>query len=101
MLSREFIKEMEKRLLEEKNRLEQELFVLHSHTELGSGQDENAEEIEMDEVNQNLIMRIKKDLAKIDKALGKIKDGSYGTDDEGKSISEKRLRVLPWADKTI
>ena len=38
---------------------------------------------------------------KIDKALLKIDNGTYGTDDEGKEISQERLAALPWADKAI
>jgi RNA polymerase-binding transcription factor DksA len=40
-------------------------------------------------------------LEKIENALKKIETGTYGTDSEGKQISEERLRVLPWADKAI
>ncbi|PIR96333.1 MAG: hypothetical protein COT92_01715 [Candidatus Doudnabacteria bacterium CG10_big_fil_rev_8_21_14_0_10_42_18] len=92
---------MKSKLLEEKKRLTEELSGLYAHTELGDGQDENAEEIAVDEVSKNMIFRIKTDLGKIDKALAKIENGSYGVDDEGASIDEKRLRALPWADKAI
>ena len=44
---------------------------------------------------------MKADLVKINKALAKIDDGSYGTDDDGNEISEERLKVLPWADKAL
>ena len=40
-------------------------------------------------------------LQEINSALAKIQNGIYGTDDEGKEISEERLRVLPWADKAL
>jgi RNA polymerase-binding transcription factor DksA len=46
-------------------------------------------------------VRIKSDLAKIEKAFQKIEDGTYGFDEAGKQISEERLKVLPWADKAI
>ena len=48
-----------------------------------------------------MIARMTVDLAKIEKALAKIQAGSFGTDDEGKEISEARLRAMPWADKAI
>jgi DnaK suppressor protein len=63
--------------------------------------DSNAQEIAEDEVNQDVIFTIKKDLEKIEKALAKIEDGTYGLDDEGKEIGMDRLRALPWADKAI
>jgi len=101
MLSQEFVSEMKQKLIEAKEKLEQELSGLSPHTEIGSNPDESAEEIELDEVNQDMIARINQDLAKISKALEKIEAGTYGTDDEGNQISEARLKALPWADKAI
>lgn len=100
-LSQGFIQEMKKRLLKEQARLQQELAGLRMHTEVGTQTDENAEEVELDEVNQNLIGRIKTDLEKISFALRKIEEGTYGIDDQGRSIVKERLEVLPWADKSI
>jgi DnaK suppressor protein len=101
MLSQDFINEMKQRLEQEQQKLRTDLAGLSAHTEVGDDYDENAQEVETDEVSQDLIARIKSDLAKIDKALVKIADGTYGVDDEGKEISEDRLRALPWADKAI
>lgn len=101
MLSQSFIEEMKSALLEKKSALEKELNGLSSHTEMGTDMDDNAQEVEKDEVSQDLITTIKSDLVKIEKALEKIQNGSYGIDDEGKEISEERLKVIPWADKAI
>jgi RNA polymerase-binding transcription factor DksA len=103
MLSQEFIEEMKNKLLEEKERLSGELSESPVHTELGqdAAPDSNAQEVELDDVNADLRFRIQGDLEKIDKALGKIEAGTYGTDDEGAEISEERLRVIPWADQAI
>ncbi len=101
MYSQSFIEEMKQALLANKKKLEQDLAGLQPHTEMGDDEDDNALEVEQDNVNQDLIARIKQDLEKIDKALAKIDDGTYGIDDEGKEISEERLRALPWADKAI
>lgn len=101
MLSPQFIEEMKQKLEQEKSRLEQELRGLTAHTEMGDDYDENAIEVEVDEVNQDLIARLKSDLEKIDQALEKITAGTYGVDSEGQEISEARLRALPWADKAI
>ena len=101
MLSPQFIEEMKRKLEEQKQKLQSDLAGLAPHSEVGDDYDENASEIEMDEVNQDLIARMKSDLVKIDKALVKIADGTYGVDNEGKEISEQRLRAIPWADKAI
>jgi RNA polymerase-binding transcription factor DksA len=101
MLSQDFIAEMKQALEEQKQKLSEELKSLSPHTELGEGYDEKISEAELDEVNHDLIERIKGDLEKIDKALAKVEQGTYGTDDQGKEIGEARLRALPWADKAI
>lgn len=101
MLSQDFIDEMKAKLLAEKDRLEEEMAGLAAHTEIGDSLEDNAEEYPIDSANQDVIARIKGDLSKIEWALHKIEDGTYGTDDEGNEISEERLRVIPWADKAI
>ncbi len=101
MFTPAFIEEMKTKLLQAKSDLENELGGLSAHTEMGNADDENADEVELDIVNEDVMARIKADLVKIEAALIKIESGTYGTDDEGKEISEDRLRVLPWADKSI
>lgn len=101
MLSQEFIEEMKQVLEAKKAELTEELSGLSSHTELGQDLEENAQEVQLDEISQDVIAVLKSDLEKIDVALKKIVDGTYGTDSEGKEISEARLRVIPWADKAI
>jgi RNA polymerase-binding transcription factor DksA len=101
MLSKQFIDEMKAKLLAQQKKLTDDLAGLHEHEELGGDIDSNVQEIEDDEVSQDMISRITADLEKITKALSKIEAGTYGTDDEGKEISEERLSVLPWADKAI
>jgi RNA polymerase-binding transcription factor DksA len=101
MLSQEFINEMKQKLEERKLQLLEDLKGYQPHTEMGTDYDENASEFEVDAANQDMMFRIKDDLEKIDKALGKIEAGTYGVDDEGQEISEERLRVIPWADKAL
>ncbi len=96
-----FIEEMKKALLEKQQALQEELSGIASHTEEGDDLDASAQEVAEDEVNQDVIATIKSDLDKIAKALEKIQAGTYGVDEEGKAISEERLRALPWADKSI
>jgi RNA polymerase-binding transcription factor DksA len=41
-------------------------------------------------------------LAKIDRALAKIEDGTYGLSDiDGRPIPEARLEAMPWAVTTV
>ncbi len=101
-LTPQFLEEMNQALLARKAELEADLAGLSPHTEIGDEYDESATEVQIDEVNQDLIARITADLKKIEVALGRIADGSYGHDiDDNKEISEERLRALPWADKAI
>lgn len=97
----EFIEEMKQRLLEAQARLEADLAGLNKHTELGNEDEDNAAEVAMDEVSGDLHQRIRDDLDKIAKALAKVRAGTYGFDDTGKIIGEKRLRAMPWADTAI
>lgn len=101
MPSTEFAQKMKERLLEEKERLSEELASLSAHTELGDEEDENASEVVLDEVNQDIAATLKADLEKIDKALKKIEEGTYGITEDGKEIPEARLEVLPWADSEV
>ena len=101
MPSQEFVQKMKERLIEEKERLNEELAGLQEHTEMGDEEDENASEVEIDVVNHDIADTIKADLDKIDAALKRIEDGTYGVDAEGKEISESRLEVLPWADTNV
>lgn len=99
MLSQSFIEEMKQALLARQEKLQQDLAPLKPNEHLGDDLDSNAQEVEDDEVSQDMIARFKAEQEKITKALEKIAAGTYGTDDDGKEISEQRLRVIPWADK--
>jgi RNA polymerase-binding transcription factor DksA len=101
MLSQDFIQEMQAKLLQEQETLKNDLAGLSEHSEVGDDLDENATELQIDEVSQNQIERMTTDLAKVEKALQKIEAGTYGTDDDGNEIGEDRLRAIPWADKAI
>lgn len=101
MLSKEFIEEMKARLLAEKEMLSTDISGLSLHNEVGDEEDENATEVQLDEVNADVRARMEQDLAKVEIALAKIDAGTYGTDDDGNEISEDRLRAIPWADKAL
>lgn len=101
MLSNEFIDEMRAKLLKERQRLTTDLKGMSEHTEVGDDYDENATEVQLDDVSRDMRPRLEADLEKIEAALAKIEAGTYGTDDEGNEISEDRLRAIPWADKAL
>ena len=92
---------MKQKLLAQKQKLIDDLADLHTHTEMGDDEEANSDEVNVDEASQDVIAVMKADLEKIDKALVKIANGSYGIGDDGKEIPEERLRALPWADKAI
>lgn len=99
--SAQFIAEMEQGLLDMKAKLEEDLKGLSEHTEMGEDEDDSADESVLDEVNQNLIARIRSDLEKINAALERIAGGTYGIDANGNDIDEGRLRALPWAESNV
>jgi DnaK suppressor protein len=99
MPSQEFIARMKQRLQEEKEKFEAELSGLQAHTEVGDQEDENASEFQNDEVANDIIVQLKSEVTKIDAALKRIEDGTYGKSTvSGEEISEARLEVLPWAE---
>jgi RNA polymerase-binding transcription factor DksA len=101
MLSQDFIEEMKAKLLAEKDRLTADMAGMSEHTEIGRDYDENAQEVELDDVNKDMSGRMQADLQKIENALAKIEAGTYGTADDGREIPEERLRAIPWADQAI
>ncbi len=101
MHSKEFIDRMKERLIEERENLTEELNSLSETTDVGEETDENATAFQIDEVNNDIAETIKADLLKIEKALKKTEDGTYGMTDDGQEISEERLEVLPWADSIV
>ncbi len=98
MHSQEFVQKMKERLLEEKERMQEELESVAHHTEVGDEADENATEVYTDEVNEDIAETLRADLKKIDAALERIEKGSYGMTAEGEMVPESRLEVIPWAD---
>lgn len=101
MHSQEFVQRMKERLLEEKERVAEELEDLSAHTERGDDAEDNIQEMEVDQVNQDIIAQLKADMEKIDLALAKIEKGTYGVTAEGEDIPEARLEVIPWADTNV
>ena len=101
MPSQQFIEEMKAVLLAQKQKLQDDLAGMPVHTEMGDDMEATEDEAEQDFDNQGVRATIEADLKKIETALSKIEQGTYGTDAEGKEISEERLKAIPWADTAI
>lgn len=111
MIDLKIQEELKQKLIEEKKRIEQNL----SKTETGKegtdreyetrfpeierDEEENADEMEMYESNLAADESMKTELKKIDEALSRIENGTYGICSNcQKEIPLERLRAYPQAD---
>ncbi|OGE81794.1 MAG: hypothetical protein A3H72_02865 [Candidatus Doudnabacteria bacterium RIFCSPLOWO2_02_FULL_48_8] len=69
--------------------------------EFGSKEDENASEMTFYETNLAVTQDMEKKLVKVDSALKRIEDGTYGKCVKGDDIEEGRLLAIPEADTCI
>jgi RNA polymerase-binding protein DksA len=104
MLSQEFKNKMQIRLEEEKKSVESEIAKLSAPEE--SMDNPDAEDIAQDAtediVSQSLLSIHRNILEKIDNALYRIKDGTYGRCLLcGAKISETELEKEPWAEHCV
>jgi DnaK suppressor protein len=93
------------RLSEERSRIEKELADIGS-SPAGSDEPEDFGDsgVELDQSGRDGAIRedLKRILAAIDRAEQRLEDGSYGVSVvSGKPIPDKRLEVLPWAERTV
>ncbi len=99
MPSKEFIERMKDQLLDEKEKLAEELAATAEHANLDVDSQDMAQEFDADEVNRDIIIQLKDDIKKIDGALARMESGTYGKCAVGgEEISEARLEAIPWAD---
>jgi DnaK suppressor protein len=64
--------------------------------------EDDAQKLDMLEKEGNLVSRGIERLARVERALGKIDDGTYGFSDiSGKRIPDERLEVMPDAINTV
>ena len=109
-MDKKFLKEMKNRLFQEKKRVEKDLSQIaqksrsirgdyHArYLELGSKEDENAQEVTLYESRFSLEKDLEDILRKINKALEKIEQGDYGICEKcGQKIPEARLKAFPSA----
>jgi len=103
MYSKEFIDKMHGRLLEQKESLELEIKETNPYPEYDTeSSDDIAEKLEADGNNESVIEQLKDELSKVNAALARIENGTYGQTANGDGyISEERLEVLPWAEDSI
>lgn len=111
MIDKKFIKRIEKKLLEKKERLVKDLTRIAkknkavkgdyktSFPEYGRQKEDNAMEIAEYSGNVPVEHRLELDLKEVNESLSKIKKGTYGKCKKCKEqMDEKRLLALPEAD---
>lgn len=112
-LKSEFIQKQKEKLLEEKGRLEEELQSIADPDEknpehykarfedIGDGVDESAIEVYSYEQSLAVEQGLEEMLKKVNNALQRIEQGTYGQCEEGDEIEKERLKVIPWASTCI
>jgi DnaK suppressor protein len=113
-MNKAFIKEMQELLETEKKRLDDELKGFSSENpdnannystdfpNMGDKEDENAEEVATYSTNLTLERTLEASLRDVEKALGRIKGGTYGICKYcQKEIDEKRLRARPSSSSCV
>ena len=113
-MTKEFLKEVEELLKKEEQRLQGELAEFSKQNpknkddfdaqfpSLGDKEDENAEEVNMFSTNLTLERTLESSLRDVEKALERLKKGTYGICKYcNKEIDEKRLRARPASSSCI
>ena len=113
-MNKAFLKEMEDELLKEEVRLKSELAEFAKQNpkntddydakfpNMGDKEDENAEEVATYSTNLTLERTLEANLRDAEKALERIKKGTYGICKYcNKEITEKRLRARPSSSSCI
>ena len=113
-MNKAFIKEMQTELETEKMRLEAEISEFSTKNpnnssvytadfpNIGDKEDENAEEVDTYSTNLTLERTLEASLRDAEKALGRIKNGTYGICKYcQKEIDEKRLRARPSSSSCV
>jgi DnaK suppressor protein len=113
-MNQAFLKEMEENLLKEEKRLKDELGEFAKQNpknsedydakfpNMGDKEDENAEEVATFSTNLTLERTLEASLRDVEKALERIRKGTYGICKYcNKQIDEKRLRARPASSSCI
>jgi DnaK suppressor protein len=113
-MKKEFIQEMEEKLMNEKRRLEKELAEFAKQNpknaedydatfpNMGDKEDENAEEVDTFSTNLTLERTLESSLRDVEKALDRIKKNNYGICKYcSREIDEKRLIARPSSSSCV
>ena len=113
-LSQAFLNNIKEKLLERKAKLKTQLNTFaekdprqednynSDFPEFGDKEDENAAEVAVFESNLSLEDTLEQSLEMINRALQKIKNGTYGLCEKcGETINEERLKIMPTATKCV
>lgn len=113
-MNQTFVNEMEEQLLKEEVRLKGELATFATQNpkntddydakfeNMGDKEDENAEEVASYSTNLTLERTLESSLRDVEKALERVKKGTYGVCKYcNKEIDEKRLRARPASSSCI
>jgi DnaK suppressor protein len=113
-MSKAFIKDIEEQLVAEAGRLKAELLEFSNQNpknmedydakfpNMGDKEDENAEEVATFSTNLTLERTLEGSLRDVEKALERIKKGTYGICKYcNKEIDEKRLRARPASSSCV
>jgi RNA polymerase-binding transcription factor len=92
-------------LARERTRIEEALAAIEGPLE-GSDRlepgDRGSEDLYQDEFNQGRREDLRRELASLERAEGRLEDGTYGLSVEsGEPIPDERLEALPTADRTV
>lgn len=94
-------------LARERERIEQSLAALEGEGPLeGSDRiepgDEDSEDLYQDEFDQGRRLDLREELAAVERAEARLKDGTYGVSIEsGETIPDARLEARPTAERTV
>jgi RNA polymerase-binding transcription factor DksA len=98
MFDQDFLARMKDRLVEEQERIQDELKDLPVHTKMDDEEEGNEKAFEVDDVNADIGEQLREDLTLIQGALDRVEAGTYGVCSVGgEAISTARLEVIPWA----
>lgn len=103
-LNAEFIKQQKTKLLNEKERLEQELKEAETFPQYGDSEEDNSEEVETFLTSQNQDKQLLQMLEEVKSALDKIENGTYGycvKCGKKQPIDKKRLEAFPAATTCV
>ncbi len=93
-----------RRLTEERSRVEQELAALGGQTASEEPRDFGDQAADLDQAERDAALRaeLRETLAAIERAEGRLEDGSYGVSVvSGEPIPDARLEAVPWTERTV